>query len=70
MYDNDEPFHIEGAVIYGAAQSRRGRVLNWIRRRLGRDEQDEIIEYLPAAAGTVRIVWDESGKAVIDLGDD
>jgi len=36
---------VTGVIIYAPPKSRRKRLLNRIRRLLGRDEQDEIIAY-------------------------
>ena len=51
---------VTGALVYGPPKSRRKRLLNRIRRLLGRDEQDEIIAYL-APGDDLNIAWSADG---------
>ena len=53
---------VTGALVYGPPKSRRARLLNRIRRLLGRDEQDEVFAYLtPDNAGDLTIGWSAGG---------
>ncbi len=50
---------VESIIFYGPPRGRRKRLLNRIRRLLGRDEQDEV--YYLRAPRPGEIVWNAAG---------
>jgi hypothetical protein len=61
--------YARGALFYGPPRSWQGRLLNWIRRRLGRDEQDEVYGYLEGAdfdADTIKVTFTADGSFTLE----
>jgi hypothetical protein len=65
---------VEGGVLYGPPRSRRGRLLNRLRRLVGRDERADIYatsvrpwpDGVDFDSDTIRVVMTSSGLFTVD----